>query len=350
MMHAVSPFFPGFAGHWRGTGAGALLRDPRNIRRPRSFPADNGPNSFTLCERQPRAKGCGKKGRAYIGKGGYASMPSVFDYLDYREFLREYYSDRKSRSPAFSYQVFAVKAGFRSKTLLHQIIDGKRNISSDALFKIADALDLKGKAFHYFKDLVAYNQARNLKEKDFYFAKLAEYGKRKEATLLMKDQYEFYSRWYYNSLRELLPLAPFGDDFEKVGQALKPAITARQARQAVQVLERLGLIRKVEGRYEQAAKAITSGDEVQRQAVQNFHLQNLILAGESLDTCPGEERDVSSLIVALSPEAFDTIKAEIKRFRKKIAEIADHSADPNRVYHVNFQLFPVSRDLRGMPR
>lgn len=272
-------------------------------------------------------------------------MPDIFQYLDYRGFLRDYYAEKKAKMPAFSYQLFAQRAGFRSKTLLHQIIDGKRNITKQSLFKITEAIGLKGKRFAYFQDLVAFNHAQSMKEKNFYFTKLAEHGKRSEAMVLQRDKYEFYSRWYYNSIRELLPLLDFREDYELLGKALRPALTASQARQAVQVLLRLGLIRKTEKGYEQVDKAITSGDEVLPMAVHNFHLQNLILAGESLEGIPGDERDVSCLIVALSPESFATIKSEIKRFRKKIAEIADQTPLPNKVFHINFQFFPVSREV-----
>ena len=64
--------------------------------------------------------------------------------------------------------------------------------------------------------------------------------------------------------------------------------------------------------------AVTTGDEVQSLAVENFHLQNLILAGESIDTVPGGQRDVSCLVLGLSRKGFESCKAEIQSLRKRL--------------------------------
>ena len=37
-------------------------------------------------------------------------MPSIYDYLDYRGYLRDAYTHAKSRSPKYSYRFFAKKA------------------------------------------------------------------------------------------------------------------------------------------------------------------------------------------------------------------------------------------------
>ena len=39
-------------------------------------------------------------------------MPNIFGYLDYRDFLKDYYLEEKAKSPVFSFQYFANKAGF----------------------------------------------------------------------------------------------------------------------------------------------------------------------------------------------------------------------------------------------
>jgi uncharacterized protein (TIGR02147 family) len=38
-------------------------------------------------------------------------MNNIFDYTDYRKLLVDYYEEHKKNNPAFSYQVFASKAG-----------------------------------------------------------------------------------------------------------------------------------------------------------------------------------------------------------------------------------------------
>jgi uncharacterized protein (TIGR02147 family) len=269
-------------------------------------------------------------------------MPSVFNYLNYREYLDDFYKEQKSSSPCFSYKYFANKAGFASKSFLYNVIEGKKNLSEESIAQLQNVLKLSDRSFSYFCTLVAFNQAHTLEQKNMYFEQLMQYNRRSNATLVLRQQYQFYSKWYYNTIRELLSFYDFKDNFALLGKMLKPQIPARQARTAVALLMKLGLIVKREGRYVPAEKAITTGDEVRSLAVQNFHVQNLIIAAESLDATPGQQRDISCVVGALSQKSFETVKQEIQQFRTKIAGIIDKETEPERVYNITFLLFPTS--------
>jgi uncharacterized protein (TIGR02147 family) len=274
-------------------------------------------------------------------------MQSIFNYLDYRKFLKDYYDEKKAKNKAFSFQYLANKAGIKSKSLVHHIMDGKRKITKDIAFKLGQAMKLNVKSFSYWQDMIAFNQASTNREKNYYFQRLAAYNKRSHAKLLLRDKYEYFSKWYYNTIRELIPFIDFHEDYNYLARMVKPPISANQARQAVKVLLKLGLIQRTTNGYKQVDRAVTTGDEVQSLAVENFHIQNQVLASESIDTVPGNERDISCLIVGLSDETFDAIKSEIKAFRKKLVNIADKTRNPNRVYHINFDLFPTSEKREG---
>jgi uncharacterized protein (TIGR02147 family) len=137
----------------------------------------------------------------------------------------------------------------------------------------------------------------------------------------------------------------FKGDFELLGKKLKPAISARKAREAVKLLVKLGFIEKKGSRYVQSDPLITTGDEVRSLAVSNFHIQNLVLSIGSIDTVKSSDRDISSLVMGLSGEGFRRVKDEIQQFRKKLLAIAAAETVIDRVYHVNFQAIPVSEDI-----
>jgi uncharacterized protein (TIGR02147 family) len=273
-------------------------------------------------------------------------MPIIFNYIDYREFLESFYNEQKRLNKAFSYQFFANKAGFKSKSFIKLVIDGKKNLSPDSIEKLNAVLKLNGKPFSYFKDLVSFNQARSVQERNFFFDKIAQYNKRSSARTVLLQQYEIYSRWYCNAVRELVVAIDFKDDFELLGKMLKPAVSARKVREAVKVLERLGFIAKKENRYVQCDPVITTGDEVRSLAISNFHLHNLVLAMNSIETVPSSERDISCLVLGLSDESFGIVKDEIRKFRKKLLEIAANEKKVDRVYHINFQAIPVSEEIK----
>ena len=70
---------------------------------------------------------------------------SVFDYLDHHKFLKDYFEEKKAHCPFFSYKYFAQKAGFSSPNFLKLVIDGKRNLTKDSVFKFCKAMGLNKK-------------------------------------------------------------------------------------------------------------------------------------------------------------------------------------------------------------
>jgi uncharacterized protein (TIGR02147 family) len=271
----------------------------------------------------------------------------IFEYLDYRRFLQDYYARRKAENPAFSYENFARKAGLKSKGMLHDILTGKRALSKESVFKVGEAMGLDEKALAYFEDLVSYGQAKTLKEKSIFFRRLKEKSPRTRIQKIRDDGYEFYSQWYFNTLRELLPLIRFKGDFEALGSMLNPAITAVQTRKAVELLVRLGLLEKTRTGYRQNDHLLTSGDDVQAMALRDFHLQNMALAADSIDKMARTERDHSCLIVPFSKEGFEALKSDIQAFRKKVLKMSEEDAHPNRIFHVNFLVFPTTREIQS---
>jgi uncharacterized protein (TIGR02147 family) len=270
-------------------------------------------------------------------------MPNIFSYLNYREYLEDFYNEKKSKNGAFSYQGFADRAGFKAKSFIKHVIDGKKNLSADSAAKINNVLKLGEKPFSYFCDLVAFSQAKTLQLRNYYFERLSSYNRRSKARLLLQQQYDLYSRWYHHSVLEMVQHADWHGDYDLLGRLLKPRVPGRKVKQSVELLLKLGLLRRTKsGVYEQVDPVITTGDEVQSLAVQNFHTQNLALAASSIDTVERSQRDISCLVLGLSDSGIQTVKGEIQKFRKKLLEIAETEAKVNKVYHVSFQMFPTT--------
>ena len=270
---------------------------------------------------------------------------SIYNHTDYRRFLQDYYAESKARNPGFSFGVFARQAGFKSKGVLHRIVMGKRGISKSALFRIGQAMRLDDRAFAYFQQLVAYCHAKDPKEKAFFLHKLVEANPSNAPRRIREDHYEFFSQWYYGTLRELLPLIRFKDDFQGLGKMLNPPVPAAKVKKAVALLLRMGLIEKTKSGYRQTDRAITSGEGVQAMALRDFHKKNLVLASRSIDSVPRPERDLSCLVVSVSEAGLETVKKEIEACRRRIARLADGMDKASRVYHVNFQVFPTTEDF-----
>ena len=99
--------------------------------------------------------------------------PVIFDYLDYRAFLRDMFKYRKQQAKHFSYRFFARKSGFKSPNFLKLVTDGDRNLSYESITKVAKGFSLKKQEQEYFEYLVLMNQAGTHDEKNRYYIKMA---------------------------------------------------------------------------------------------------------------------------------------------------------------------------------
>ncbi len=126
-----------------------------------------------------------------------SSVPSVFEYLDYRAFMRDLYAAKKSESAKFSFRFFARKAGFSSSNFLKLVMDGDRNLGPTAIERVASALKLDKDESAFFADLVAMNQAQTVSERNRAFERVAANRRFRAARKLDGPLFEYLTRWYY---------------------------------------------------------------------------------------------------------------------------------------------------------
>ena len=68
-------------------------------------------------------------------------MKSLLEYTSYRQYIADYYADRKAKS-AFSWQEFAKAAGFTSPVYLKYVSEGRFNLSAAAAERVAESMHL----------------------------------------------------------------------------------------------------------------------------------------------------------------------------------------------------------------
>jgi uncharacterized protein (TIGR02147 family) len=269
-------------------------------------------------------------------------MISVYSYSDYRKFISDYFSDRKQSDNGFSYAFFAKKAGFRSRSFIIKVLQGEKALSGASIGRVAKALELQKKERDYFKALVIFNNEKSLNKKNQYFENLQSAHQSNKAVLLRSDQFEYFNKWYLAVLREVAAYIDFKDDFKKLGALLDPPISAKEAKQGVDLLQRLNLLKKIEGGYAQTDVSVTTGDEVQNIAVANFQRATSDLCKRAI-TRMGSEQEISTLTFGTSEVGFKEIQSEIRAFRKKLICLIEAHKPLDRVYQVNLQMFPLTK-------
>lgn len=268
---------------------------------------------------------------------------SIYDYTDYRQYLQDYYKEQKARNPAFSYRYFARRAGFNSSGLYKDIVDGRTGITRSLILRFSNAMKLSAKQQEYFETLVYFNEAKTVEEKKVYFERLMRYYNSK-AFRVDASQYEYYSKWYYTAIRELLAINNYSDDYSAIAQSLNPTIRTEQAKKAIDVLKKLGLIKKNEkGYYKAVNKLLTTGPDVKSLNIARYQQAMMEMAKEAIDRHPAQRRDISTVTFSASEETYNNIKAELIACRKRILAMVDRGESEDRVCQLNMQLFPLTR-------
>jgi len=283
----------------------------------------------------------------------YKKTPNIFEYYDYRLFLRDLVEYEKNRNPVFSNRYIVQRAGFKSPTALKHVIDGKRNLSLESANKFASALKIEGNKRHYFLTLVLFNQTDSLSEREKYLKELVELKRSENPSLLGEEKYDVLSKWYHLAIREIVDLPDFKNSVKWISRILSPQITMQDVADSLDLLKKLGLIQKKEGRYQQNENTLETDERVQSVKVAEYHRQMIQLGAESITRFPGNERDISGTTLRISREDVQNVKVLLREFRKKLLNLAVNSANADQIYQLNFQFFPLvipDRKARNIER
>ena len=268
--------------------------------------------------------------------------PDVFDYLDYRAYLREFYQRRKEQT-AFSFRAFSQRAKLGSPNYLKLVIDGERNLTATMAKRFAAVCGLSGQAASFFSELVAFGQAQSVDERNEFYSRVRKYRRYREAHQLQLAQDDYHSRWYLPAIRELALAHDFRADPAWIAQRLVPTITVEAAKCALEILCQLKmLVPDGEGGMKPGSAHVSTGPETAGLHMVNYHRTMMNLASESMERVHHEKRDISSVTLCLDPGGLELVKRAVVRFRRELLDLSELGSQPEQVIQLNFQLFPLS--------
>jgi len=271
-------------------------------------------------------------------------MKSVEYYTDYRTFLSDFYREKKSASPLFSYRTFCRKAGLKSPSIYKEVVSAKRGLTSETIIAFSKGLGLSPRDSRFFENLVFFNQAKSEEAKKKYLAILRGLRYRKPQKQIPVHLFDYYENWYNPIIRELAVSMQWNNDYSALAKAVVPAIKTSEARESIALLLHLGFIgKKPDGRYVQTDPDITTGSEVNSIAVRQLNRRYAQLGVESLDRFPPSERDVSSLIMGIAHDRLPLLKQEIAEFRKRLIALANDGKNIDEYFACVLEFFPVAR-------
>ncbi|WP_290745243.1 TIGR02147 family protein [Fibrobacter sp. UBA4309] len=269
-------------------------------------------------------------------------MKDVFEYTGYRQYIADFYAERKVKS-AFTWREFARMAGFASSVHLKYVSEGRFNLGEESVERVAKAMGLRGNRLEYFRAMVEFDHAATDNIKKEIFDRMLSIAKRSDAKVVEADAYRYFDSWKNPVLRELAPSMP-GAKPLALAKACRPKITAAEVSDSLNFLVKANMLQKDEnGNYVQTNRSITAGPmKVTPAVIRGLHHQMGELALDTIEGVPQNERHFSGVTLGITQGAYDEIVAEIDAFRKRIVEIATRETETDEVYRLNIQFFPMT--------
>ena len=271
---------------------------------------------------------------------------NIFEYRDYRDFLRDYYSEQKQRNKGYSYRLFARHAALASPNYLKLVIEGSRRITDKSLPHFVKGLKLNAQEEQYFRAMVNFQESTDADDRKSSLSEIKKLAAKNQMRVLelTEARNEILKSWHHWAVREMVLLADFSDDPQWIADKLRGLITASQAKESMELLLRLGFIKRQAGKYVLSEPLISTSDEVLSPLLQNLHRQFSDLAMKTMASQPVAVREMSGLTLAVPKSAVSEIKAAIKKFRREINQTFSTEAKNEVVYHLSVHFFPLTSD------
>jgi len=250
-------------------------------------------------------------------------MKDLFEYHSYHAFLEDFVQAKKTEKEWFSLRYFADKIGVDQGNLV-RVFQGKRHLSPAAVDRLVSYLDLDGRRADYLRVLVQFNKSKTDAKARQQFDKMMQIAA-PDARILEPQQYEFYRKWQHTAIYNLMDCFDYRGDDEALARQLDPVITAAQAKESIELLIRLNLVKKrADGRF-----------------VQTHNMMKLAL--HSLENHPRNVRDFSTMSMSIAGKDLEKIRELTREYRKSVLKVVRESNPADTVYHLNIQLFPMSK-------
>lgn len=258
------------------------------------------------------------------------SEQPVTDFLIW--FQREYLK-RRQKNESYSIRAFSNYLKISPATVSH-LLSGKRVPSIKFVTKLFAKLELTPSE----KDAILSSLGK--KNVSAAPASFADYNYQTIAL----DSFKLLAEWYHYAIVEMTCTSGFKFDYAWIASRLGISVT--EVRQAVERLTRLELLEEKDGTLVKAHDFFTNGDDVLTSSAHK-QLQRHVLqkALDAIDTVSIEEKDISSITMAIDEKKIPAAKKMITKFRRDLCKFLENG-DQTRVYNLGIQLYPISKEIR----
>lgn len=269
----------------------------------------------------------------------------VFEFSNYRSFLRSVLTSRAEKNPAYTMRAFALQVGI-APSMLTSIFQFRRNLSQLKAYQVGRKLGLNEAEVEYFSLLVQLESAKAPELRAALLARINTLNPQQKAYCLTADRFQLIAQWYHSPIIAMAGLHDFTLTAKTAASRLK--ISESEAELALERLERLELLkREPEGSYVKVHESVLVSSDIPDAGLRKFYTQMLNKGIESLDTQSTTERYTSSLTIAFDPGQLSEARRIMNDCLAKVEELAAKGKKRDKVYHLDAIFFDLTQEKHG---
>jgi uncharacterized protein (TIGR02147 family) len=268
------------------------------------------------------------------------TAPTIFEFIDYRDYLNHYFEYKKRSFPSFSYRNFSLRAGISTNNYVQKILSKERSLGPKTTEQFVKGLALKKKEAEYFRKLVLLEKTDGIEQKADVLNILTKL-KKSSANLNQYEDNDFYRNWANGIIYELASCKDFTTDSNSLYKILKKKVSINDIKDALSYLIRNNFLTIANGKAYQNRGAITSAQFSSNLYLRMNHFKMTEIAMSAL-ALPLEERSFQGLLLAVDKKRMPEMKQKLKEMSEEILREFSSDENADTLYRFNFQVFPLT--------
>lgn len=274
-------------------------------------------------------------------------MNSIFEIPSSRELLAILCQQKRDHH-GISWRQIVREAQLGAPNFLQQVIAGLRKLNSSHVEKLVTYFRFTEEEAAYFRCLIQFEYAHDAEEKNQAFRAMLGIRGFQNVAAIQRDHYEYFAHWYNPVIRELVVKAPKQASVsEWIRENLVPQITLDEVRKSLDLLQRMGMIWKLKGKWKQRESVISTPSQGRSLMLGNYHREVLTMAQESIERFSSEQRELLTICLALSSDQQVELRQRMENFWKEILDWSkNQNSEELQVFQFGMQFFPWTRPLK----
>lgn len=267
----------------------------------------------------------------------------IFEFTDYRHWLRHELAERIKENPSYSATAFSRRLGV-SQAYLSLLLNGFRPLTESAAKKIKTGLKLADDEHEYLQLLVKKEEMQGGPFQEAFKRELKKFKADQGIDNLSLESFRFMSDWEHSAVLECLRIEHC-DSTSTI--AAKLELEVKVVQDCLKTLKKLGFVKIERKKWRRIDRGfLMTRHDFKDEALRKFHKQILQKASHALDLQSVEERNISGMTMAIDPRKIPEAKERIRKFTLELAEFLE-AGHRESIYQLSINLFELKNTADG---